>query len=151
MKLEKKHWIIIGVVVAIIVIWYFFLRKKKTESNYGVAAAGSVGSDCNDPYCPKGTKTNPTTGYCKTCAPSTDSARITPVVPIGVVSAGMRASVESHPKCKPGTIWSDTFGKCIPDTPENIKWPSWLKIKRACPQGLVLDPVTKGCVHPWNL
>jgi hypothetical protein len=36
MKLEKKHWIIIGVVVAIILVWYFFLRKKteKTESNY---------------------------------------------------------------------------------------------------------------------
>ena len=28
MKLEKKHWIIIGVVVAIILVWYFFLRKK---------------------------------------------------------------------------------------------------------------------------
>jgi hypothetical protein len=29
MKIEKKHWIIIGVVVAIIVVWYFFMRKKK--------------------------------------------------------------------------------------------------------------------------
>jgi hypothetical protein len=36
MKLEKKHWIIIGIVVAIILVWYFFLRKKteKAESNY---------------------------------------------------------------------------------------------------------------------
>ena len=35
MKLEKKHWIIIGVVVAIILVWYFFLRKKKNaESDY---------------------------------------------------------------------------------------------------------------------
>lgn len=33
MKLEKKHWIIIGVVVAILV-WYFFLRKKKSESGF---------------------------------------------------------------------------------------------------------------------
>ena len=28
MKLEKKHWVIIGV-VAIIVIWYFFFRRPK--------------------------------------------------------------------------------------------------------------------------
>ena len=34
MKLEKKHWIIIGVVVAIIIVWYFFFKKKKTESSY---------------------------------------------------------------------------------------------------------------------
>jgi uncharacterized membrane protein len=35
MKLEKKHWVIIGVViVAVIAIWYFFLRKKKAESGY---------------------------------------------------------------------------------------------------------------------
>jgi hypothetical protein len=34
MKLEKKHYIIIGVVVALIAIWYFFLRKKKAESSY---------------------------------------------------------------------------------------------------------------------
>ena len=35
MKLEKKHWMIIGVVVAIILVWYFFLRKKKNaESDY---------------------------------------------------------------------------------------------------------------------
>jgi hypothetical protein len=40
MKLEKKHWIIIGVVVAIILVWYFFLRKKKTESNYGGPKGG---------------------------------------------------------------------------------------------------------------
>jgi hypothetical protein len=31
MKIEKKHYVIIGVVIAIIIIWYFFLRKKKTE------------------------------------------------------------------------------------------------------------------------
>lgn len=34
MKIEKKHWIIIGIVVAIILVWYFFLRKKKNESGY---------------------------------------------------------------------------------------------------------------------
>jgi hypothetical protein len=34
MKLEKKHWMIIGV-IALIAIWYFFLRKKKpAESGY---------------------------------------------------------------------------------------------------------------------
>jgi len=117
MKLEKKHWVIIGVIVAIIVIWYLFFKKKKSESGYRMAA-GSVRSD-------------------STIAP---------------VMAGM-TSLESHPKCKPGTIWSDTFGKCIPDTPENIKWPPWLKIgiKRVCPQGFVLDPVTKGCVRAYDL
>ena len=50
MKLEKKHWIIIGVVVAIILVWYFFLRKKKTESNYGGPKVGR----------PTGTGTLPT-------------------------------------------------------------------------------------------
>ena len=39
MKLEKKHWIIIGVVVAIIAVWYFFLRKKKAESGFNVSEA----------------------------------------------------------------------------------------------------------------
>ena len=35
MKLEKKHWVIIGIVIALIAVWYFFLRKKKTnESSY---------------------------------------------------------------------------------------------------------------------
>jgi len=34
MKLEKKHWVIIGVVIAVIVIWYFFFKKKKTESSF---------------------------------------------------------------------------------------------------------------------
>ena len=34
MKLEKKHWMIIGVVVAIIIVWHFFFKKKKTESSY---------------------------------------------------------------------------------------------------------------------
>jgi len=34
MKLEKKHWIIIGIVVAVVVIWYFFFRKKATESSF---------------------------------------------------------------------------------------------------------------------
>jgi hypothetical protein len=46
MKLEKKHWIIIGVVVAIIIVWYFFLRKKKTESGYSVGR-GYVPADQN--------------------------------------------------------------------------------------------------------
>ncbi len=44
MKLEKKHWIIIGVVLALIAIWYFFLRKKKVESGY----AGTYGSFGNE-------------------------------------------------------------------------------------------------------
>jgi LPXTG-motif cell wall-anchored protein len=34
MKLEKKHYVIIGIVLVAIAIWYFFLRKKKPESNY---------------------------------------------------------------------------------------------------------------------
>lgn len=34
MKLEKKHWILIGVVIAVILVWYFFLRKKKSESSF---------------------------------------------------------------------------------------------------------------------
>jgi hypothetical protein len=33
MKIEKKHWIFIGVVIALIAIWYFFLRKKKPAEN----------------------------------------------------------------------------------------------------------------------
>lgn len=37
MKLEKKHWVIIGVVIALILVWYFFLRKKKTESSWNPA------------------------------------------------------------------------------------------------------------------
>ena len=36
MKLEKKHYVIIGVVVAIILVWYFFLRKKKAESGFAI-------------------------------------------------------------------------------------------------------------------
>ena len=32
MKLEKKHWMIIGVVVAIILVWYFFIRKKNGKN-----------------------------------------------------------------------------------------------------------------------
>ena len=45
MKLEKKHWIIIGVVLAIIAVWYFFLRKKEsTQSSYvDVGPAGMGG------------------------------------------------------------------------------------------------------------
>ena len=36
MKLEKKHYIIIGIVVAIIIIWYFYTEKNKAkqESNF---------------------------------------------------------------------------------------------------------------------
>ncbi len=34
MKLEKKHYIIIGVIVAIVAVWYFFLRNKKSESDF---------------------------------------------------------------------------------------------------------------------
>ena len=30
--MEKKHWIIVGVILAIIIIWYFFLRKKAESS-----------------------------------------------------------------------------------------------------------------------
>ena len=37
MKLEKKHYIIIGVVIAAIAIWYFFLRKKEKESSWNPA------------------------------------------------------------------------------------------------------------------
>jgi hypothetical protein len=34
MKLEKKHWMIIGVVAILVIVWYFFLRKKKAESGF---------------------------------------------------------------------------------------------------------------------
>ena len=40
MKLEKKHWIIIGVVIAVIVIWYFFFKKKKTRDFPGLIVFG---------------------------------------------------------------------------------------------------------------
>ena len=51
MKIEKKHWIIIGVVVAIIAVWYFFLRKKKAESNFKNFAPPFKGTVFN-PYGP---------------------------------------------------------------------------------------------------
>jgi uncharacterized membrane protein len=59
MKLEKKHWIIIGVVVAIILVWYFFLRKKKAESSYRatrVTPLGSAVSGLSSVSCPRGWK-----------------------------------------------------------------------------------------------
>ena len=55
MKLEKKHWIIIGVVVAIILVWYFFLRKKKpTESNYRKLDTKSQSDVSSQLGCPQG-------------------------------------------------------------------------------------------------
>lgn len=103
MKLEKKHYIIIGVVIALIAIWYFFLRKKKApESNYRmirkprrVVGTGNVGVGVGD----LGTGFACRTGYTlvgTTCVPNA-------TVGGGVVGAG------------------------------------------ACPQGFVLNPVTKGC------
>jgi len=85
MKLEKKHWMIIGVVVAIILVWYFFLRKKKNaESDYrairkpkrtvgasfnelgtiGTATGsgrnvGTVSPIAKTPTCPPGCRFNP--------------------------------------------------------------------------------------------
>jgi hypothetical protein len=32
MKLEKKHYIIIGVILVIVLVWYFLFRKKKENS-----------------------------------------------------------------------------------------------------------------------
>ena len=49
MKLEKKHYIIIGVIVAIVLIWYFFLRKKKAESSFRSACAVGFKPNPNDP------------------------------------------------------------------------------------------------------
>jgi hypothetical protein len=58
MKLEKKHYVIIGVVIVAIAVWYFFLRKKPTESGYagvrnrkigvsfGGGALGSAAKSC---------------------------------------------------------------------------------------------------------
>jgi hypothetical protein len=46
MKLEKKHYIIIGVVIAIIAVWYFFLRKKKAESGFEGVADPFSGQEC---------------------------------------------------------------------------------------------------------
>lgn len=34
MKLEKKHWAIIGVVLVIIIVCCLLFRKKETESSY---------------------------------------------------------------------------------------------------------------------
>ncbi len=56
MKLEKKHYIIIGV-VALIAIWYFFLRKKPTESNFKASTrpmsfAGATGGATDVKNCP---------------------------------------------------------------------------------------------------
>jgi len=45
MKLEKKHWVIIGVIVAIIVIWYLFFKKKKSESGYSVGRGYDPGQN----------------------------------------------------------------------------------------------------------
>lgn len=56
MKIEKKHWAIIGVVVAIILVWYFFLRKKKC-----------CGWDANGKCT---TKCDPKTGAAPTTSPS---------------------------------------------------------------------------------
>ena len=44
MKLEKKHYIIIGVAIALIAVWYFFLRKKKTTTSSYVARVAPFGS-----------------------------------------------------------------------------------------------------------
>jgi hypothetical protein len=74
MKLEKKHWIIIGVVVAIILVWYFFLRKKKTESNYGGPKVGR----------PTGTGTLPTN-------PNPQMAKAAGTGNVGVKTGGVSA------------------------------------------------------------
>jgi hypothetical protein len=69
--------------------------------------------------------------------------------------SGYRVSgAERHPWCPPGTTWRSACACCLPDNPsEKLKWPPWLKIgiKRVCPQGFVLDPVTKGCVRAYDL
>jgi len=82
--MEKKHWILIGVLIAVIIIWYYF-KKKKTESNYdrnkffrvkqdlrayscgpGEWACGytSSGVKC----CPRGTGGGPAQANTTTCA-----------------------------------------------------------------------------------
>jgi hypothetical protein len=45
MKLEKKHWIIIGIVGVIILVWYFFLRKKKSSTSNYAGVYGSFGNE----------------------------------------------------------------------------------------------------------
>jgi hypothetical protein len=32
--MERKHFVIIGVLIALTVLWYFFLRKKNTTSSF---------------------------------------------------------------------------------------------------------------------
>lgn len=61
MKLEKKHWIIIGIVVAIILVWYFFMRKKPIESNYSKGGRKVIpGTNIKYDYTlPKGTPLSP--------------------------------------------------------------------------------------------
>lgn len=45
MKIEKKHWIIVGVVAVIILVWYFFLRKKKSATSSYAGVYGSFGNE----------------------------------------------------------------------------------------------------------
>ncbi len=56
MKLEKKHWMIIGVVAILVIVWYFFLRKKKAESGFKTTGTKPV-LNCRPGTC-KGTHTD---------------------------------------------------------------------------------------------
>jgi hypothetical protein len=57
MKLEKKHYVIIGIVLGTILVWYFYFRNKKSESSYRGIAPYKRKLDfvaASTPNCPRG-------------------------------------------------------------------------------------------------
>jgi hypothetical protein len=112
MKLEKKHWVIIGVVVAIIVIWYFFFKKKKpAESSYNADYM------CRMRGC-KGVRPN---GRCYGCRPLRESAYSGPKRPPFGGGTGPTNPIPPTPEalrsgtvfCAPPNKWIN--GKCVPE------------------------------------
>jgi len=91
MKLEKKHWVIIGVVVAIILVWYFFFKKKKTESGYATKRIISKDKPGGGSTL---SKTANATGVGATLGGTTGTAsrEIHPVAPVGCPSGQCKCS-----------------------------------------------------------
>ena len=122
MKLEKKHWILLCVLVAVIIIWYFS-KKKKPESNYRVGGSGNA------------TPANRCVTCMQNCLDGGSSFEVCNYV---CCSGNSSSSAKMKPQ------------KTAKSQESNFTWPRWLKITRACPQGWILDPVTKGCIRPWQ-
>jgi len=116
MKLEKKHWIVVGVIVAIILIWYFFLRKKKAESGYAI----------------RGVRESPTRSGSGYSALKNKPKPLPPITPqttfdydlLGGRSTGSGLTVvnkqfSGESKCQPGFHWVEPglsrSGGCLPD------------------------------------